>query len=118
MGILNACTHWDDSEAPHGRLVVIGNGFDLECGLPTSYSDFLFFASLVRDVKDSFRSDGYWSSVVKQHKEQHKVLPHSDNSYAKYRSLPVPMEAFSNEELFRETIRGAAKKTRRILALR
>lgn len=32
------------------HLVVIGNGFDLDCGLPTRYSDFLDFLALVRKL--------------------------------------------------------------------
>jgi hypothetical protein len=33
---------------PNASVVVIGNGFDIDCGLPTQYRDFLEFVSLVR----------------------------------------------------------------------
>ena len=33
--------------------VIIGNGFDLECGLPTKYKDFLQFLTSVKDISDS-----------------------------------------------------------------
>ena len=30
-----------DGTVPNEAYVVIGNGFDIECGLPTTYKDFL-----------------------------------------------------------------------------
>ena len=38
---------WDQSDRVHDALLVIGNGFDIECGLPTHYSDFLDFVSFL-----------------------------------------------------------------------
>lgn len=39
---------WDDyTDLPSEIYVMIGNGFDLECGLPTSYRDFLQFVSAI-----------------------------------------------------------------------
>ncbi len=38
-------------------VLILGNGFDLAHGLPTKYSDFLDFCSLVRDIKDSIKSN-------------------------------------------------------------
>lgn len=32
------------------HLVVLGNGFDIDCGLPTQYGDFLDFITLLRDL--------------------------------------------------------------------
>lgn len=37
------------ADATH--LVVLGNGFDIDCGLPTQYGDFLDFISLLRDLE-------------------------------------------------------------------
>lgn len=34
---------WNSTEAPEVRYAILGNGFDLECGLQTSYSRFLSF---------------------------------------------------------------------------
>ena len=34
---------WDSDSDPIERYIVIGNGFDLECNLPTSYSQYLSF---------------------------------------------------------------------------
>jgi hypothetical protein len=34
---------WNSTEAPEVRYAILGNGFDLECGLQTSYSSFLSF---------------------------------------------------------------------------
>ncbi len=34
---------WSSTEAPEVRYAILGNGFDLECGLQTSYSSFLSF---------------------------------------------------------------------------
>lgn len=31
---------WDSKAEPKARYVIIGNGFDLECGLHTSYDNF------------------------------------------------------------------------------
>ena len=36
--------------------VLIGNGFDLECGLPTTYTDFLNFLSAIELFDDYFES--------------------------------------------------------------
>ena len=44
-------TKWNDAELiPPEALVMIGNGFDLECGLPTSYMDYLNFLSAVDHI--------------------------------------------------------------------
>lgn len=34
---------WNSTEVPEVRYAILGNGFDLECGLQTSYSSFLSF---------------------------------------------------------------------------
>lgn len=34
---------WNSADEPEARYIIIGNGFDLECGLRTGYRDFLSF---------------------------------------------------------------------------
>ena len=45
-------TAWDDfTEPPKEVYIMIGNnGFDIECGLPTGYGDFLKFLKAVERV--------------------------------------------------------------------
>lgn len=39
---------WDEyTKSPNEVYIMIGNGFDLECGLPTSYADFLNFLNAI-----------------------------------------------------------------------
>ena len=39
---------WDEfTDPPNEVYIMIGNGFDIECGLPTSYSDFLRFLEAI-----------------------------------------------------------------------
>lgn len=46
---------WSSDLAPTNRYVIIGNGFDLECGLPTSYAAYLKFISCYRDLSQWFK---------------------------------------------------------------
>lgn len=49
-------TAWDEfTESPIETYVMIGNGFDLECGLPTGYKDFLNFLSVVESAYLGYR---------------------------------------------------------------
>ena len=48
---------WAEPEKPDEVYVIIGNGFDIACGLPTKYSDFLDFLDylfILRGMKKSF----------------------------------------------------------------
>lgn len=45
------------------HLVVLGNGFDIDCGLPTQYGDFIDFCCLVRDLAND-RDDARRSAKV------------------------------------------------------
>lgn len=42
------------------KVLVIGNGFDLEHGLPTKYKDFLDFIKIINNIfeNDWFNKDG------------------------------------------------------------
>lgn len=64
---------WNSAEDPQERYAIIGNGFDLECGLKTSYSSFLSFVrngdfarvgtnTVVTSPVDweGFRDHNYW----------------------------------------------------------
>ena len=64
---------WNDTSKPDVRYAIVGNGFDLECGLHTGYDSFLKFvredgyaslpvgASLTNSIDwQGFRSHNYW----------------------------------------------------------
>ncbi|MBO7673784.1 MAG: hypothetical protein J6S63_02090 [Atopobiaceae bacterium] len=61
---------WNDADEPHDRLVIIGNGFDLECGLPTSYADFLKFVSALEDMREGIHDDLLRSLLAGAHRKQ------------------------------------------------
>lgn len=46
---------WDSTESPDELYIVIGNGFDKACGLPTGYSDFLREVKTAEVVHDHFK---------------------------------------------------------------
>ena len=50
---------WDDERAPQDSVLIIGNGFDLECGLPTTYGDFLAFVNFAHYTYDELRAHGH-----------------------------------------------------------
>lgn len=58
---------WDDTDMPHDRLVIIGNGFDLECGLHTSYGDFLAFVSALEDAQRAYASNFQHFLLIGEH---------------------------------------------------
>jgi hypothetical protein len=45
-------------QLPQGRLIIIGNGFDLAHNLPTSYKDFInyYWDSLIKKIKQDLIS--------------------------------------------------------------
>jgi hypothetical protein len=61
---------WDDAEGPHDRLVIIGNGFDLECGLPTSYGDFVKYVSALEDIREGINDSMLRSLLAGAHLKQ------------------------------------------------
>lgn len=53
-----------ETEKPYNRLVIIGNGFDLALGLPTSYLDllkFLFFEICEKTNRNQLSNDGLFT---------------------------------------------------------
>lgn len=51
---------WKSTQVPDETFVIIGNGFDVECGLRTKYGDFLEF---VREMK----CDGPSAGIIPTH---------------------------------------------------
>ena len=64
------------------RLVIIGNGFDLAHGLPTSYKDFI---------------DDFWKNFKEKHKtNEYKDLIYTHEAYDKYYSSYGKIDSFSD----------------------
>lgn len=65
---------WDTgSDKPLEAYLMIGNGFDLECGLPTSYSDFLNFINAIEHISSGKDLDGVVLNPMIKEKLRDKV---------------------------------------------
>jgi len=66
------------------KLILIGNGFDLAHGLPTSYNDFL---------------DDFWANLESNYKkEEYKKLVYINERYYKVLNFEKPTESFKDFE--------------------
>lgn len=50
------------------NILIIGNGFDIACGLPTQYTDFLNFSQLVEDIftDQTWQLNYYNKTIIRQ----------------------------------------------------
>lgn len=72
---------WNSNTEPINRYVIIGNGFDLECGLPTSYTAFLELINCYRDLSQWFTELGQKDPVIAAYySSKYKIIPVSFKS--------------------------------------
>ena len=77
------------------KLILIGNGFDLAHGLPTSYSDFI--NDFWRNFHDNYTNDEYKEIVFIDDKVLNIKYIYSENEIRNFENLRINLKALSKD---------------------
>ena len=70
------------------KILMIGNGFDLAHGLPTTYADFLCFCRLVEPIYKFLMSDSeYEEKILKEWKKNSEITEFLKNVHSQTERL-------------------------------